>query len=445
MACARGHALLLPRKVRHYSSRVLACEGSVIPAALPTAAYVHLPFCKRRCHYCDFPIVALGESSSNAGSTMESYVDLVCQEIAAERSPSRGALQTVFFGGGTPSLIPIPLLQRIIQALEAKHGFSRDAPMEISMEMDPGTFSRDYLAEAIQSCGINRVSLGVQAFDDDLLKLCGRSHCLDDVFQSIEWIKDSLQNWSLDLISSLPHHTLASWRKSLEQAIAASPAHVSIYDLQIEQGTKFGNLYKPGMDPLPSDDDSAEFFKLGSSMLREAGYDHYEISNYARKGFQCRHNLVYWKNQGYYAYGLGSTSFVDGKRVKRSKRMREYAKFVEALAAGSPVLPESLEGSRTEAVLPESVEDRILDTVMLALRLAEGIDLRRFEAEFGSELAGMLCDGLAEFVASGNVVFLDASRECTAERARAVYGRLTDPNGFLVSNEIISRLFCLVK
>ncbi|BBM97249.1 oxygen-independent coproporphyrinogen III oxidase [Marchantia polymorpha subsp. ruderalis] len=469
-----------------------------IPEHSPSSVYIHIPFCRRRCFYCDFTIVAVGErtdqTSDHQDSVMANYVDLVCKEIAST-ARKRGncndpALETVFFGGGTPSLLPVPLLARIMNELRAHFQISETA--EIAMEMDPGTFDRQKL-EGFLDCGISRVSLGVQSFQDELLKSCGRAHGLQQVHDAVKTIHSTgLQNWSIDLIASLPNQTLDNWEQSLQQTIAARPAHVSVYDLQIEEGTLFNRWYKAGESPLPSDDKAAEFYRTASLRLREAGYEHYEVSNYARPGFQCRHNLVYWENRPYFAFGLGSTSYVEGRRFSRPKKMREYKSYVASLELAS-----DSEVSSSDDYPANSVEDQILDTIMLSLRLARGLNLESFEASFGSSVTSTVCSRLIRFIDIGLVEALDGDcrliprdvykkmfsegggedelhsfnssseglgprveEACTSEKPvrsvcassenmkrfetferKPAYVRLTDPEGFLLSNEVISSIF----
>lgn len=227
----------------------------------PKSAYVHLPFCRKRCHYCDFPIIALGSSSApEEDPRILNYIQTVCREIKATplNSNANPRLETVFFGGGTPSLVPPKLVSLVLETLSSKFGVSSGA--EMSMEMDPGTFDRGKLKELME-LGVNRVSLGVQAFQDDLLKACGRAHGVKEVYEAIDIVKAcGVENWSMDLISSLPHQTPEMWEESLKLTIHAQPTHVSVYDLQVEKDTKFGVLYTPGEFPLPSEDLSAEFY-----------------------------------------------------------------------------------------------------------------------------------------------------------------------------------------
>ncbi|KAK1289954.1 hypothetical protein QJS10_CPB18g00527 [Acorus calamus] len=432
------------------------CQNSSPPTPPPpTSAYIHLPFCRRRCHYCDFPIVALGSSSLAPPTTtattddprITSYVHLLLREISATPPASDPPLQTVFFGGGTPSLVPPRLVSSILDALRVKFGLS--ALPEVSIEMDPGTFGAEKLRELI-GVGVNRVSLGVQAFQEDLLRSCGRAHGIREVEEAIEIVRSSgLENWSMDLISSLPHQTLGMWEESLRRAVDARPTHLSVYDLQVEQGTKFGQWYTPGESPLPSETESACFYRTASEVLSSAGYDHYEISSYCRDGFMCKHNLAYWQNRSFYAFGLGSASYVNGIRFSRPRSMREYTRYVEKLEGGAL---DSLENRAGGA------RDRAMDVVMLSLRTAGGLDVRRLGREFGEGIALGVCEAFRPYVDSGHVVVMDDERRPLSpsgddwrlsregeNRREVAFIRLSDPDGFLLSNELISIAFGVIS
>lgn len=380
---------------------------------IPTAAYIHIPFCRRRCYYCDFPISVLGNNVSSSTSIMvEDYVDWLCQEMDTVKfSPAK--LKTVFFGGGTPSLLPPSLLARILQQVEAKFGIAADA--EISMEIDPGTFNlkqlQDYLA-----IEVNRFSLGVQAFQAELLKVCGRSHSLEDIFSAIELFKQAnITNFSLDLISGLPQQTISQWQESLTQAIEIAPQHISCYDLVLEPVTAFGKQYQPGIKPLPTDEDASAMYRLAQQMLTDAGYQHYEISNYAKPGHQCHHNRVYWENKYYYGFGMGAASYVEGKRFTRPRTRREYYAWLESGAI--------IDIAKTSEI------DYILETLMLGLRLAEGVSLSQFNEEIKEKIGNCL----QPYRDRDWVKFLKIDGE---ERLR-----LSDPEGFLFSNTILATLF----
>eukprot|EP00891_Asterochloris_glomerata_P001723 jgi/Astpho2/1723/Aster-x1027 len=254
---------------------------------------------------------------------MEEYIQLLTAEIGAQLQLSEQPLQTIFFGGGTPSLVPPQALQRILAVLEQRFGIASDA--EISMEADPGTFNVQRL-QGYAALGVNRFSMGVQSFQQEMLAACGRSHTLTEVHAAIDDMHAAgIQNWSLDLISGLPNLTEDVWQHSLEQAVAAQPAHISVYDLQVEQGTLFAKWYQPGAQPLPSDDTSAQMYRAASRSLQAAGFEHYELSNYAKPGM--RHNMMYWQHGPFYAFGLGAASFLEGRRFSRPKKMKPYANW----------------------------------------------------------------------------------------------------------------------
>ncbi|XP_030494482.2 uncharacterized protein LOC115710263 [Cannabis sativa] len=420
----------------------------------PASAYIHLPFCRKRCHYCDFPIVALGSGSTQTEDEddprMVNYINLLCREIMATKAESKTnpPLKTVFFGGGTPSLVPPRLVSSVLETLRLQFGLSSD--VEMSMEMDPGTFDALKLKQLME-LGINRVSLGVQAFQDELLKSCGRAHGLKEVYEAIEIVGScGVENWSMDLISSLPHQTPEMWEESLRLAIEAQPSHVSVYDLQVEQGTKFGLLYKPGEFPLPSDSQSAEFYKMASRMLSNAGYAHYEISSYSKSGFECKHNVTYWKNIPFYGFGLGSASYVGGLRFSRPKSMKGYKEFVE-----------NFENGMVDCHTNNQIDfkDNAMDVVMLSLRTAKGLDLKSFGEAFGDSLVVSLCKTYKPYIESGHVVGLDVKgRALSSEEFNSLlpkedkeniqkelgYIRLSDPDGFLLSNELISHAFGVI-
>ncbi|WOH05219.1 hypothetical protein DCAR_0624633 [Daucus carota subsp. sativus] len=431
----------------------------------PASAYLHLPFCRKRCHYCDFPILALGSSAQvDNDPRIVNYIDVLSREIVATQVEMSQCvpLKTVFFGGGTPSLVPPKLVSSVLEILSSKFGLCADA--EISMEMDPGTFDSKKLKEFID-LGVNRVSLGVQAFQQELLKSCGRAHGIDEVHEAIEIVGScGVGNWSMDLISSLPHQTPEMWEESLQLTIKAQPTHVSVYDLQVEQDTKFGVLYTPGEFPLPSDIQSAKFYRMASKMLLDAGYNHYEISSYSKSGFECKHNLTYWdNNKSFYGFGLGSASYIDGVRFSRPKKLKEYMSYVQDLEDGTTESCEDGGVDSTEALMDlelESEDDYVdsneaaMDVVMLSLRTSKGLNLRSYREAFGGSLVISLCNVYKPYAASGHVVYMDQDRrEIVADELEKVlldeqrmeeelaYIRLSDPDGFLLSNELISLAF----
>ncbi|KAB8315773.1 coproporphyrinogen III oxidase [Tolypothrix campylonemoides VB511288] len=380
---------------------------------IPSSVYIHIPFCRRRCFYCDFPVSVVGDRlRGETSGTISQYVDMLCQEIAI--TPALGqSLTTIFFGGGTPSLLSTEQLQRILTALDKRFGVSPG--VEISMEIDPGTFDLEHL-QGYRNAGVNRISLGVQAFQEDLLQLCGRSHSVSDIFAAVDLIRQvRIPDFSLDLISGLPHQTLDRWQESLEKAVAIAPTHISIYDLTIEPGTAFGRYYKPGDQPLPTDETTVKMYRMAQQILTGAGYEHYEISNYAQPGHQCRHNRVYWENRPYYGFGMGAASYVEGKRFNRPRKTKEYYRWVQ----DGVVID-------CEVTSPDEI---LLETLMLGLRLAEGVSLGVLAERFGEKKVEEIHQCLQPYYEKGWV-------EVVQERLQ-----LTDPDGFLFSNVVLAGLF----
>ncbi|HBE20646.1 MAG TPA: coproporphyrinogen III oxidase [Cyanobacteria bacterium UBA11149] len=400
----------------------------------PTSAYIHIPFCRRRCYYCDFPISVVGHRAigSNSGAIAE-YVAVLCQEIKIAPILNK-SLQTVFFGGGTPSLLSVAQLEKILDTLDGKIGIAEGA--EISMEMDPGTFSIEQL-QGYRKAGINRISLGVQAFQDELLSACGRSHDLNDIFAAVELIRQvGVPDLSLDLISGLPHQTMEDWQASLAAVLEIAPTHISCYDLVVESVTAFGRKYHPGENPLPADETTAQMYRLAREILTSAGYEHYEVSNYALPGHQCRHNRVYWENRPYYGFGMGAASYLEGCRFTRPRRKDEYYKWVEAFVQAGGVC----EGEKI------SENDLLLETLMLGLRLADGLSLAGLRVEFGEKILAEIWQILQPYYCQGWVEFLGREGKVLG----GVWGdnflmdgrfRLSDPEGFLFSNRILADLF----
>mmetsp|Transcript_19983 Transcript_19983/g.55628 ORF Transcript_19983/g.55628 Transcript_19983/m.55628 type:complete len:480 (+) Transcript_19983:87-1526(+) len=430
------------------SSPTLECPNTL--QQQPTSAYLHLPFCKRKCFYCDFPVEAVGmkTEAQRVQQRMQDYVELLCKEIKAMQPLNDAPLKTVYFGGGTPSLVPPDLMARILDTLH--YHLRIEAQAEITLEADPGTFDAPRL-RAYMDLGINRISMGVQSFDEGLLKACGRPHDLKEVYRAIEAVHASgIPSWSLDIISGLPRLSMGSWQHTLQEAVRAQPSHVSVYDLQVEEGTPFARWYSPGSAPLPEDDDTASMYTAASSTLQNAGYEHYEVSNYARHGHRSQHNQVYWHGLPCYGFGLGAASYVEGRRFSRPASMPKYKQWVEEFA--SP-------GSKSRGVPalsqpPDSQEERMLDTVMLRLRTADGLDMRSFAAEYGADAASRVLAAMESHFQDGLVLAIHEGREPAGpthpgsmqEQLRSARGvRLADPDGFLLSNHVISDVFAALS
>ena len=405
---------------------------------IPVSAYLHIPFCRRRCYYCDFPISVLGDkTNTNTSGSISEYVQFLCEEIKITPTYNR-PLKTVFFGGGTPSLLPPRYLDKILATLDQQFGICADA--EISMEMDPGTFSLEQLSD-YKTLGVNRFSLGIQSFDDKLLEKSGRFHRYKDIEQSIDFIyKTNIINFSLDLISGLPYQTLEDWKSSLEKAIKIQPSHISCYDLVLEPVTAFGKQYKPGKFPLPDDDNTMLMYKMGQRILTEAGYEHYEISNYAQQGYQCLHNLVYWQNKPYYGLGMGAASYSNNQRFTRPRTRKDYYQWIEKLKQSDY----SLDCDYLDTI------DIILETFMLGLRLKKGVDWSKIYTSFGENIIKLIYKILLPYYQQKLVYFQDINDKFITEiKDNNLHDinrvMLSDPDGFLLSNTILADLFAQLE
>lgn len=406
----------------------------IIEMGTAHSAYIHIPFCRRRCYYCDFPVSVVGDKATGSTSgTIEDYVEVLVEEIQTTPA-STDSLVTIFFGGGTPSLLSTSQLSRILDTLAQQFGIATDA--EISMEIDPGTFNLSQI-KGYRDAGVNRVSLGVQAFQDELLGICGRSHQLNHIFTAVELLRQvEVPDWSLDLISGLPTQTLEQWQESLTAAIQLAPTHISCYDLTIEPVTAFGRQYSPGISPLPTDETTAQMYRLAQQLLTDAGYDHYEISNYALPTHQCRHNRVYWENRPFYGFGMGAASYIQGRRFTRPRTRREYYAWVQQFieAGGIWESPEL------------SDMDVLLETLMLGLRLAEGVNLSALVQQFGEKTLSQIGTTLHPYYEKGWVDVVEPDGKAwdwhTAQKLPMTgWLRLSDPEGFLFSNQILADLF----
>jgi len=332
--------------------------------------YVQVPFCQTKCTYCNFHTGVVSRERYRP------YADAVCREIQMAAEKSSLSADTTYFGGGTPSLLDPADLSRILAML--REHFDLRSP-EITLEADPETISREK-ADAWREAGFNRISLGVQSFADDELKASGRMHRRTDIFSAVEALLASgIANISMDLIAGLPHQTHASWAESLGELIALRPQHVSIYMLEIDEGSRLGRESlaggsRYGAEKIPPDDAIAEFYESACERLAASGYDHYEISNWALPGFRSRHNLKYWRREPYLGLGAGAHSF-DGAR--RWANAHDSAQYVAAIEQ------ETLPREQLEVV---TAAQALEEELFLGLRQLEGIDIARIEAEYGVQL-----------------------------------------------------------
>lgn len=320
--------------------------------------YVHIPFCIRKCAYCDF-------LSGTDTSPLPAYISSLIREISAFKTDKK--VKSIFIGGGTPSAVDSAYIGEIMHCI--KNNFNLSDNCEISIETNPGTVDEQKLSE-YKRLGINRLSMGIQSFNDRLLKTLGRIHDSKTAVESFRLAKKYFENINADLMFALPGQTLDDWRETLEKAVTLAPTHISAYSLIIEEGTPFYDAYTPVDERL-----DREMYYFAKKYLAQNGYKQYEISNFAKPGLECRHNLVYWQGGDYKGFGLGAASLVNSCRQKNTEDMREY-----------------LSGTCVTESIPLDKAEQMQEFVMLGLRCTDGIDADIFKERFSADMFDIFGD-----------------------------------------------------
>ena len=365
--------------------------------------YVHIPFCKRKCLYCDFLSFAGLDCQAN-------YTDALLRDIQTHGGTEIAdpTVTSVFIGGGTPSLMPEGTYERLFSAIRERFSLAENA--EITIECNPGTVTGEKLAE-YRRAGINRLSFGAQSADDAELRMLGRIHTWNEVCSSVSLAREAcFDNINIDLMMNLPGQTKERVLASIDRTVALGPEHISAYSLILEEGTQFYERYAEHPELLPDEDAAAETYEAAVDRLARHGYAQYEISNFAKPGFACRHNIGYWKREEYLGIGLGAASLIGTKRFSVTRDLSSYMKELSY---------ESI----------EELTDRDIrnETVMLKLRMNEGIDLRYLADCFGSEYAERIGERTEQYEKQGLV------EKCGSVRRFTV-------RGMLVSNSILADL-----
>jgi oxygen-independent coproporphyrinogen-3 oxidase len=383
----------------------------------PLSLYVHIPFCDHRCAYCDFNAYA------GLDALMPRYVDALAAELAAWVDVlGPRPLATVYFGGGTPSRLPLPLLERLVRAVEA--AFPHRADTEWSLEANPGTIDEAYL-RGLRALGINRLSIGVQSFDDAELRLLDRIHDAAAAETAYRTARAAgFANVNLDLMFGLQGQDLASWERTLRRALALGPEHLSLYALTVEEGTPLARQVACGQAPEPDPDLQAAMYERAQALLAAAGYEQYEISNWARPGYACRHNLVYWRDGEWLGVGAGAHSHLAGRRFAVVRSPAAYVRRVLATGPDRAATGPSTVPFPWVGFVEEPEPDRAMaDYVTLALRLSEGLSLSAFAQRFGVPFEAVFGDAVPELTALGLLV-RDGDRLCIPPSARFLAGEV---------------------
>lgn len=341
--------------------------------------YIHIPFCVRKCGYCDFLSAPADEKARDR------YVQALLMEIERYRGTETAdrKIKTLYIGGGTPSTLSVKQLECIMQKIKCTFNFHGD--IETSMEMNPGTASKEK-CRALYQMGINRLSIGLQSTNDMELKTLGRIHSYEDFINTYTWCREAgFQNINVDLMAALPYQTVESYTTGLRKIIRLAPEHISAYSLILEEGTPFYQKYNSGCYPLPDEEQERLMYRETEQILAQAGYERYEISNYAKKGYACRHNLVYWQGGDYLGLGLGSSSYMDGVRFHNTTDFNTYVN----------------QGAYVEDREELSVQAKMEEFMFLGLRVMAGVSGTEFEKRFGKTMEDVYGDVLRKHEEEG--------------------------------------------
>ena len=390
--------------------------------------YIHIPFCVRKCAYCDF-LSAPGDEEAK-----ERYVQALCREIdtagAFAGSEGKKRVETIFFGGGTPSLLTLPQMSRIMEHILNVYDLADGA--EITVEANPGTLSEEKL-KGFKALGINRLSLGLQSADDRELTRLGRIHTYEDFKQTFRLARKSgFDNLNVDIMSALPGQTLSSYIKTLEKVTGFEPEHISAYSLIIEPGTAFEKLYEAGRLNLPSEEEERRMYELTGEWLGRKGYERYEISNYARPGMMCRHNVGYWVRKDYRGFGLGAASLLDPVRFSNPSDMHTYLALygddetiARRLQKGFLAVRDTFEEWEILSILRQMEE-----FMFLGLRMCRGISEKRFLETFGVSVSDIYGTVIQEHIQEGRL-------KRRTDEGHNIWLALT-PEGISVSNRVMA-------
>ena len=369
--------------------------------------YIHIPFCRSRCSYCDF---ATGMYSADMA---ERYVLSLINEIESWREVEPPeTVDTIYFGGGTPSLLLPAQLEAVLKAVRERFRVSADA--EVTIEINPGSVTPEALA-AFRRLGINRASFGAQTFDDGELARLGRSHTSDDTRRTLRYLRDAgFDNISFDLIAGLPGQTMAGWRRNLDEAFSLRPEHLSFYLLEVHQGTPLAKHIRQGIQPQPDEDLAADMYEVMLDRAPEAGYEHYEISNLCLPGLAARHNTKYWTAAPYYGFGCSAHSYDGGSR--RWANERDPVRYIEIIEQDRKAIVD--ETRLTKA-------DRQAEAVFLGLRMMQGFSFTEYQQVFGADLREKHESDLTRFREAGLIA-------CSGDLLKLTRA------GALLSNEVFA-------
>ncbi len=346
--------------------------------------YIHIPFCAQKCLYCDFP------SFARKDHLRKDYIEALNKEIISLREKHNNLeINTIFIGGGTPSVLEANELECLLKEV-AKLNMAKD--IEYSMECNPGNLTEEKL-EVMKKYGVNRISMGLQAKQDNLLKGLGRIHNYKTFKENFLLAKKvGFNNINVDLMFGLPNQSLNEWEETLREIISLEPAHISAYSLIIEEGTAFYNLYENDKLKLPTEEEERKMYHLAKKILEENGFNQYEISNYAKEGKECRHNLAYWNMDNWIGVGSAAASYINGKRIKNISSVEEYINSIKD------------KGEAVEAIINNSKNDNMEEFMFMGLRKINGIDENEFKNRFSMNINDVYGEILNKYIGEGLLI-----------------------------------------
>lgn len=346
--------------------------------------YIHIPFCAQKCLYCDFPSFARKDHLRKA------YIEALNKEIISLREKNNNLeINTIFIGGGTPSVLEANELECLLKEV-AKLNMAKD--IEYSMECNPGNLTEEKL-EVMKKYGVNRISMGLQAKQDNLLKGLGRIHNYKTFKENFLLAKKvGFNNINVDLMFGLPNQSLNEWEETLREIISLEPAHISAYSLIIEEGTAFYNLYENDKLKLPTEEEERKMYHLAKKILEENGFNQYEISNYAKEGKECRHNLAYWNMDNWIGVGSAAASYINGKRIKNISSVEEYINSIKD------------KGEAVEEIINNSKNDNMEEFMFMGLRKINGIDENEFKNRFSMNINDVYGEILNKYIGEGLLI-----------------------------------------
>lgn len=347
-----------------------------------TGIYIHIPFCMRKCKYCDFLSFDMHTCTKASPENIDKYFHALWSEIRANADHRN--IATIFFGGGTPSMVEAHYIEETLQNIY--ECFTINENVEITIECNPGTLTKEKL-ETYKKCGINRISIGLQSADDHDLEVIGRIHTFDQFLESYKLAKDAgFDNINIDVMSALPYQTVESYIASLERIISLNPTHISAYSLILEEDTPLFDMVNENKIPLPSEDDEREMYYKTHELLTKNGYNQYEISNYAKNDKHCKHNCLYWSRDEYFGFGIGAASYINGVRYKNISSFDAYI--------SDAATPAALKTEQT----PISREESMSEFMYLGLRFTDGVCSQEFYDEFGVKLENVFGTAIEKLI-----------------------------------------------